>query len=155
MNDQFRALIESLEPKFQQLLAMPPVRYSSLSKQLPARAIYLFSESGVHLYVGRTNSLRKRLGGHCIPSATHSSATLAFRIARKATGMNKASYLPEGSRANLENDPTFGPAFAEAKGRVTKMDIRFVEETDPVKQALLEIYTATTLRTPYNDFENH
>ncbi len=35
------------------------------------------------------------------------------------------------------------------------MDIRYVEETDPIKQALLEIYTATALRTPYNDFENH
>ena len=30
-----------------------------------------------------------------------------------------------------------------------------VEETDPVSQALLEIYIAIALQTPYNDFENH
>ena len=35
------------------------------------------------------------------------------------------------------------------------MKIRFVEETDPVRQALLEIYVATVLETPYNDFDNH
>jgi hypothetical protein len=35
------------------------------------------------------------------------------------------------------------------------MEIRFVEETHPVRQALLEIYVATVLETPYNDFDNH
>jgi hypothetical protein len=155
MNHRFHTLIESLEPKFQQLVAMPPVRYSSLPRQLPPRAIYLFSESGVHLYVGRTNRLRERVRGHCVPGATHYTATFAFRIAREVTGMITASYSPEGSRANLVNDSVFGPAFADAKRRVANMDLRFVEEADPVKQALLEIYTATALSTPYNDFDNH
>jgi hypothetical protein len=155
MNEQFLAVIESLELKFQQLLAMSPIRYSSLPRQLPSRAIYLFSEAGVYLYVGRTNKLRERLRGHCIPGSTHYSATFAFRIARKATGMNRATYSPASSRAILVNDPVFGPAFTDAKRRVAEMDIRFVEETDPVKQALLEIYAATVLSTPYNDFENH
>lgn len=155
MNEQFLAFIEALEPKFQQLTTMAPVRYSSLPKKLPLRAIYLFSESSVHLYVGRTNNLRERLRGHCIPGSTHYSATFAFRIAREATGMNRATYTQAGSRANLVADPLFGPAFTNAKRRVAEMDIRFVEETDPVKQTLLEIYTATTLLTSYNDFENH
>ena len=35
------------------------------------------------------------------------------------------------------------------------MEIRFVEETDPVRQALLEIYVATVLETPYNDFDTY
>lgn len=35
------------------------------------------------------------------------------------------------------------------------MDVRYVEEVDPVKQTLLEVYVATVLGTPYNDFENH
>lgn len=155
MNERFLTLIASLEPKFQQLLALPPLRYSSLPRQLPRQAIYLFSESDKYLYVGRTNRLRERLRGHCTPSATHYTATFAFRIAREATGMIRASYASEGSRANLVNDSSFGLSFAEAKRRVANMDIRFVEETNPVKQALLEIYTATTLSTPYNDFDNH
>jgi hypothetical protein len=35
------------------------------------------------------------------------------------------------------------------------MDLRFVEESDPTRQALLEIYVAVTLKTPFNDFDNH
>jgi len=30
-----------------------------------------------------------------------------------------------------------------------------VEETDPTRQALLEIYAATVLKTPFNDFDTH
>lgn len=79
----------------------------------------------------------------------------AFGIAREETGKLKASYKKEGSRAALVSDPMFAAAFAKAKSRVNGMDIRFVEETDPTKQALLEIYAATALATRYNDFENH
>jgi hypothetical protein len=35
------------------------------------------------------------------------------------------------------------------------MDLRFVEKPDPLRQALLEIYVAVTLRTKYNDFNTH
>jgi hypothetical protein len=35
------------------------------------------------------------------------------------------------------------------------MDLRFVEESDPVRQTLLEVYVAVVLATPYNDFDNH
>jgi len=155
MNERFRLVIEALEVKFQKLINMVPVRYSTLPRPLPERAIYLFSESDQHLYVGRTNGLRARLQGHCIPGATHNSATLAFRMARQTTGMHQAAYSTAGSRGSLVTDPSFGPAFVGAKLRVAKMDIRYVDEGDPVRQALLEIYTATALNTPYNDFENH
>ena len=52
-------------------------------------------------------------------------------------------------------DPTFLAAFEEAKDRIAKMSVRYVEETDPIKQALLEIYVAVVRRTRYNDFDNH
>lgn len=35
------------------------------------------------------------------------------------------------------------------------MQLRYVEEPDPLRQALLEMYIAFVLRTPYNDFNNH
>jgi hypothetical protein len=155
MNTKFREFVEMLEPKFQQLVSMTPVKYGTLPQNLPKRAIYLFSENGEHLYVGRTNNLRNRLRGHCSPSSQHFSAVFAFRIARQDTGFIKASYKPEGSRADLCKHSVFGPAFVEAKRRVANMDIRYVEEADPIKQALLEIYAATALETRYNDFENH
>jgi hypothetical protein len=34
-------------------------------------------------------------------------------------------------------------------------DIRYVEEAEPNRQALLEIYVAVALDTPFNDFKNH
>jgi hypothetical protein len=155
MNAKFQSLVESLEPQYLRLVEMAPVRYGALSKHLPMRAIYLFSEVNRHLYVGRTNNLRNRLRGHCSAASNHFSAVFAFRLAREATGFMKATYRTEGSRASLSADPVFGPAFARARQRVAQMDIRFVEEVDPINQALLELYTATTLETQYNDFENH
>ncbi len=155
MDMQFKALVESLEPKFRALVDSTPFQYASLPRTLPKRGVYLFSEAGRHLYVGRTNNLRNRLAGHCRPSGTHFTATCAFRIAREATGRLKATYTAAGSRAQLVLESDFAEAFAQAKNRLARLEIRAVEEGDPVRQALLEIYIATVLKTPYNDFENH
>lgn len=35
------------------------------------------------------------------------------------------------------------------------MNIRFVEQPHPLRQALLEIYVAVALQTRYNDFDTH
>ncbi len=105
--------------------------------------------------MGRTNRLRQRLQNHCRPSGTHFTATFAFRIARQDTGRVRATYTKAGSREALTSDPEFVEAFEVAKRRVATMDIRFVDESDPTRQAFLEIYAATVLGTPYNDFENH
>jgi hypothetical protein len=155
VNRDFRQLVESLEPQFQILMAMPPVRYACLPRKIPERGIYLFSDGDRHLYVGRTNRLRRRLAGHCRRSSSHFSATFAFRIAREKTGLLKASYAAAGSRAALVTHSEFGPAFVKAKASLAELDLRFVEENDPVRQALLEIYVAVALKTPYNDFDNH
>jgi hypothetical protein len=37
----------------------------------------------------------------------------------------------------LVTDPEFGPAFIRAKARLADMDLRFIEESDAVRQALL------------------
>lgn len=155
MNSKFKELTESLEPKFQNLINMAPLKYGSLPKDLPKRAVYLFSQNGEDLYVGRTNDLRTRLRGHCSTASKHFSATLAFRIARQKSGRTKATYAAKGSRADLCNDEIFAAMFHDAKQQVANMDVRYVEEVDPVKQTLLEVYVATVLDTPYNDFENH
>ncbi len=83
------------------------------------------------------------------------TATFAFRVARQDTGMLRPTYRVEGARQQLAKDPVFAAAFEKAKARLQAMDIRFVEEVDPVRQALLEIYAAVELGTPFNDFDNH
>jgi len=155
MNPIFREVVESLEPKFQQLMNSAPVKFAQLPSLMPERGIYLFSEGGAHLYVGRTNRLRNRLRGHCSPSSTHHTAAFAFRVARHKTGRLRTSYQKEGSRASLMQDETFAAEFRAAKQRLVEMDIRYVEEIDPVRQTLLEVYVALVLKTPFNDFDNH
>jgi len=79
----------------------------------------------------------------------------AFRLARERTGRLEASHNKKDSRKALQEDPAFAAAFDEGKARIRKVDLRFVEEHDPLKQALLEIYVSIALGTPYNDFNTH
>lgn len=144
-----------MEPSLKALLEMVPISGSHLPRDIPLRGIYLFSDGDQHLYVGRSNRIRQRLQSHRRPGAGHNSATFAFRIARKETGILEATYSRKGSRVELEKDPEFRRVFKQAKARVRAMDIRYVEEKEPIRQAILEMYVALSLETPYNDFDNH
>lgn len=156
MHRRFSDLVENLEEKFQQLISMPPVTCASLPKSIPRAGIYLFSEAEKHLYVGRTNNLRARLNAHSSPAASYRSAAFAFLLSRQATGFLKATYKKgEGSREELMKLPHFAESFNNSKARIRCMNVQFVEEVDPTRQALLEIYVAVALQTPYNDFDNH
>ncbi len=152
----FLAHVEALRPKLEHLLAMAPVKPTSLPKRMPAAGVYLLSEAGRPLYVGRSNRIRHRIGRHCRPGATHRMAAFAFRLAREATGNLAATYRKgAASRAGLMGNEAFVNAFTNAKARIRAMDLWFVEESDPVRQALLEIYVSVVLSTPYNDFDTH
>jgi hypothetical protein len=155
MNEQFLTVLDSLEPSFQKLIASLPVTALTLPPSMPKAGIYLFSESGLPLYVGRTRNIRGRIGRHTRPGATHRMASFAFRLAREITGNLAATYKKEGSRIDLMESMEFRQAFDEAKKRIRSMDLRFVEESDPVRQAVLEIYVSVSLQTPYNDFDTH
>jgi hypothetical protein len=65
MRAKFHDLVQGLDGKLRTLLATTPVRYATLPREMPEQGIYLFSEGERHLYVGRTNRIRRRLAGHC------------------------------------------------------------------------------------------
>lgn len=155
MHDAFRTHVEALPTALERLVAMRPVQTAALPRVMPDRGVYLCSEGDIHLYVGRSNRLRARIRNHGNPVATHKQAAFAFRLARETTGRLKASYRPEGSRRALMEDVTFAEAFKAAKVRIARMHVRFVEETDPIRQCLLEVYVALALGARYNDFDNH
>lgn len=155
MHEHFRQYVESLHPSFERLMQMSPIKMSALPRNLPEKCVYLFSEGEQTLYAGRTRRLRQRLRQHSIAAAQHNQAVFAFKLAREITGRTAAAYSSIGSRAALAAEPLFAEAFAQAKARVRQMDLRFVEETDPTRQALLEIYVSVVLRTKYNDFDTH
>jgi predicted GIY-YIG superfamily endonuclease len=156
MDPRFVSVMDSLHSSFERLMAMPPISYERLPRDMPTHAVYLFSEQDRHLYAGRSSRLRKRAGEHCRPSSQHNQAVFAFRLAREATGRLVPAYVRgEGSRANLPREEAFNSAFTLAKARVRAMDFRYVEEADPTRQALLELYCAIVLGCPYNDFNTH
>ena len=157
MHHSFRQYVDSLHPLFDRLLQMLPVTVATMPRDVPSQGIYLFSEHGRHLYVGRTQrqSIRARMRQHCTPSARQNEAVFAFKLARELTGNLRASYKTKGSRTSLVKDSEFIRAFLTAKERVRQMELRYVEEADPLRQTLLEIYVGVVLKTPYNDFDTH
>lgn len=155
MDKSFADLVESLHPKFEELIGLLPVR-GNLPKDVPKQGVYLFSEGDTHLYVGRSNSIRSRYDDHCGLRATDKTAAFAFKLAREAVGKIKASYKAgDDSRIGLMQNQKFREAFESAKERIRGMDFRFIEETDQNRQALLEIYCTVALKTKYNDFNTH
>lgn len=151
MHPRFAALAESLHPSFVNLISCPPhTGRVRLPPTTPRCGVYLFSEGDDHLYVGRTDRLRDRHREHW--SGKANDAPFAFKLARHATN----NILKGGpTRKALEADPMFAAAFADARERVANMQFRWVEEADPNRQCLLEIYATVVLNARYNDFINH
>lgn len=156
MHPKFATITDKLHASFERLIAEVPISGGPFKADIPKRGVYLFSEGGTHLYVGRSNDIRGRYGRHCNPGATHRMAAFAFKLAREQTGRMKATYKPgERSRDALMDDPEFRSAFDTAKQQIRSMDFRCVEEVEPLRQCLLEVYCAVALETKYNDFDNH
>jgi len=155
MNKDFEQIVATFSSKLHQLETMPPCDPLLLPDDVPLAGIYVLYDGAQALYVGRSNRLRQRLSNHCRESASYKMAAFAFRLARATTGRLKPTYKTEGSRRALMNDPQFVQAFQDAKSRIRSMRVRYVEETTPTHQALLEIYVAIALKTPFNDFNSH
>lgn len=151
MDSRFAAFVEPLAGKHEEMMAKAPLKVDSLPRRLPAAGVYVFSEGERHLYVGRSRRLRRRLIEHSHPRML--DAPFAFRLARESVGKVTPSYTRRDSRKALLADPGFLEARLRACDRIRGMDIRFVEESDPVRQALLEIYSSVVLGSPYNDFK--
>jgi hypothetical protein len=153
MNETFRELTDKLEVKFQTLLRMRPHIAGSVPSEAPIGGVYLFSENGLHLYTGRTKrKISTRIRGHF---STANDCPFAWRLARESTGFLKASYKKEGSRKALLATAEFRASYEQAKVRIKTMEVRFVGEADPLRQALLEIYVAVVSGAKFNDFDTH
>ena len=155
MHPHFAEVVDSLHPSYRELLKMLPVTISTLPSNTPKSGIYLFTETSQHLYVGRSNRLRNRVRNHGAKGSTENVAAFAFKIARRSTGNVKATYKTDGSRKALMQQPEFVQAFQDAKARIRNMEVRFVEEPDQLRQAVLEMYISVVLETPFNDFDTH
>lgn len=155
MDAKFAKATNMLHASFERLLAMQPLSNGASCPTLPKQGVYLFSEGKRHLYVGRSRNIRTRYRGHTSPGSRQDSATFAMLLARQETGRVASYQAGPTSRKGLMLDPIFSASFTSHKARIRKMEFRCVEETDPVRQTLLEVYCAIVLSTPYNDFDTH
>ena len=153
MDASFASLVNELHAKYLELMRMVPVTVATVPMGTPTGSVYLFSENGAHLYAGRTKrSIGRRIKDHVRPAP---DCPFAWHLAREATGQTIVSYRPERSRRKLLADPSFKAAYDHARGCIRRMEIRYVGEPDPVKQALLEIYVAVVTKARHNDFDTH
>ncbi|MEW6685575.1 MAG: hypothetical protein AB1393_05145 [Candidatus Edwardsbacteria bacterium] len=152
MHESFAKLLSELKRKYELLMEMAPQTVDTVPALTPKGGVYLFTENGKHLYAGRTKrNIGKRLKDHV---GTAKDCPFAWRLAKEATG-KKATYKKAGSRADLLADPSFLTTYEAAKLRIRKMEVRYVAEEDPLRQALLEIYVAVVSKAAHNDFDTH
>lgn len=151
--EHWEQLHDQLSTHLEKLLACPPV---ADRKAIPkgVAGIYLFSENGKDLYVGRSRKLRGRILGHSKPASKPNQAHFAVHLAREA-------YLAEHRvqpRRPLREDASFMRHFAAAKQRIDAMDVRYVltpKSRMDAFHAVLEIYVALVQRARFNDFATH
>src|SRR3989338_8366735 len=140
MDQKFKSFIDDLHRQYVALISMLPKKINNVQNDAPEGGIYMFSEGSRNLYVGRTKrKIKDRLKDHI---STADDCPFAWLIAREKTGETQAAYRQSGSRRDLLSRPYFKAAYEEAKKQIREMDIRYVGESNPVKQALLEIYVA-------------
>jgi hypothetical protein len=126
--------------------------------------VYLFSEAGQPLYVGRTgkteraikagkpsaSGFRARLAGHSTPGAGLSSASFALRLAMEQAA-EEGIEVPAKRSERLQNE-RFRELFQAAKERITQMEFRVIEIEVDREAAVFEVHAAFVLATPYNSF---
>ena len=156
MDPKFLAFTESLQPKFDALMNSKPITLGDLPPAGRGSGIYVFSENGMPLYVGRTRNVGSRYRQHTGLNSKQNKAAFAFKLAREASGYLKSTYKAgDTTRDNLMKNSSFLDAFNAALSRIRAMEFRFVEEADPTRQCLLEIYVSVVCGSPYNDFDTH
>jgi len=139
----------------QRLLEQPLISIDKIGlEKVPQKGVYIFFEGKKAIYVGRSNRLKNRLKEHSQKSSDHYSATLAFRIAKhETTDIQKKGR--KQTNEQLMSNRNFLKEFNDAKERISKTKIRFIEVEDPIEQTLFEVYAYLELNTKYNDFGTH
>jgi hypothetical protein len=136
---------------------------------LKHRGIYLFSESGQHLYVGRTGitarsrakgeapitSFRHRFNQHTQPGRPPGASSFANRLLlERAAELDLVVPGDWWPRRETTASHIYD-LYKAAKKRIGAMECRVVSFADDVKgirSTVAEVYAHAHLRTPYNDF---
>ena len=143
MNNRFRSLFKGLDKKFQRLIKMRPCTIATVLDSCPEGGVYLFTENNKHIYAGRTKKkIKSRLREH-------------LRKPKSAVFIWRLMCGKEPYRKDWRSHSNFKKKFELAKNRIKNMDVRFIDESNSARRALLEIYVAVGSSAKYNDFNEH
>jgi hypothetical protein len=157
LDARFHGRIAVLHDRLEALVNAEGFTFAGKPRGLTGKkAVYLFCDGDAPFYVGRTRNLGQRLGQHCNDGSQPNQSSVAFKLACIELSIERQKYTPgQNWKSLMAQNAQLNPAFRRWKGRMRDMCIRYVEEPDPVTQALLEIYCAVALNTPHNDFDTH
>lgn len=133
------------------------------------RGIYLFSEAGQHLYVGRTGitarsraqggvpitSFRHRFDQHTQPGRPPGASSFANRLMRERAAELELAVPGDWWAGRKATAPEMYDLYKAAKTRIGAMECRvvsFADDLKGVRSTGAEVYAHVHLRTPYNDF---
>lgn len=133
------------------------------------RGVYLFSENGEHLYVGRTGiparsrttnrppltSFRYRFDQHTQMGKPPGAASFANRLMKAAAQELGITIPPNWWDEIRGQGAAVYQLFCEAKARIGRMECRiaaFDDDIRGVRSSVAEIYVHAHLATPFNDF---
>lgn len=152
---RFQEIEAQLPELLEQLLGCDPYSRDHRPAAPKLAGAYLFTEAGIHRYVGRTRNFNRRFGEHVAPKSTANKAAFAFNIAR--FDAIAAGLAVVGTRDQIVALGGFDEHFTAARQRVRAMEFRCVEINDPAVSTIFEVYAAIALHTEgeFNLFETH
>lgn len=149
----FDDVIARLEPLLTELWDAPAAPRGEQGSIPTAPGVYLFTRHDEPVHVGQALDLRRRLAEQCRPSSSHTKATLAFDIARRAA--SREGIDVDGPPARLATSDPFVPYFARAKEAVASLPVRFLEVESSELRAVFEVYAGLALGTREHPDSSH
>ena len=148
MAKDFWRAVEKMKPLMDKLKGTREFRWDEYG-EAPQRGVYVLYENGEAIYVGRSNTMGRRIREHGADSSDRHSATFAFRLLRGE--LND----PKGTAQDIEE--TYREEYRWQRERVRAMTFKAVSIPDQLEQTLFEIYAILEMGTApeYNDFETH
>lgn len=151
MSRIFLILINYIHKKYKLLKKSSKYKIKSIPKDCPVGGVYMFSVKGKVLYVGRTKrKISVRLKGHI---SNAGDCPLAWRMTKPTLGGEVSTYKKGERKIDYLKKRKVRHLYKAAKKRISNMNVQYIEEKDPFKRAILEIYTSFVTNSKYNEFK--
>ena len=142
--EKFFNYVEELPLLFKKLLDSPSYKINGLTEgrmkeilgeSSPVKGVYIMYDNEAAMYVGRSRTLAQKIG-----TDERSLGKIQATVSKKIMNYEESTFSTmEEAREYLFNN----------------YRVKFIKIDDEILRALLVIYVATELKTPFNNFMEH